>query len=104
MIAVLGEIVGAICLRYSDGFTRPVPVTVALVSFCLALFLVSRVMKVLPVSVAYPLWAGGGTLGVTMLGILLFDETMNIHKGFGVALIVMGSVLINRKSERRGPC
>lgn len=103
-VAVLGEIVGAISLRYSEGFTRIFPISVALMSFGVALFLVSRVMRELPVSVAYPLWAGGGTVGVSICGILVFDEAMGLNKALGVGLILAGAVLINHKVPRKGPC
>ena len=62
-VAILCEIGGAIGLRFSAGFTVFVPTALALGAFCIALFLVSRVMRQLPVSIAYPVWAGGGTAG-----------------------------------------
>lgn len=104
MVAVLGEIIGAISLRYSEGFTRIGPVAIALMSFGVALFLVSQVMRELPVSVAYPLWAGGGTVGVALFGVLVFDEGMGTYKALGIALILAGAVFINQKNPRRGPC
>jgi len=55
-----------------------------------ALFLVSRVMRELPASIAYPLWAGGGTAGVALLG-----ERTNPSKLAGIVLVVAGMVLLN---------
>ncbi len=94
-IAVSFEIVGAIILRLSKGFTLTFPTLIALSSFAIALYLVSRVMKSLPVSIAYPIWAGGGTVGVALLGILALKEKANIWKSIGISMVVTGIVVLN---------
>lgn len=103
-IAIVGEIAGALLLRVSDGFTRLGPTLAAIASFGVALFLVSRVMKVLPVSIAYPVWAGAGTAGVALLGVLLFGESLGALKLAGVALVVVGVVVLNASSEKTSGC
>ncbi|MGR8921421.1 MAG: DMT family transporter [Gammaproteobacteria bacterium] len=103
-VAVCCEIGGAIGLRFSEGFSVPLPTTLALGAFAVALFLVSRVMRELPVSIAYPIWAGGGTAGVALIGILLLGEALTPPKAVGIALIMVGVVLINAVSEKRSGC
>lgn len=103
-VAVAFEIAGAIGLRFSEGFTVMLPTVVALAAFAVALYLVSRVMKTLPVSVAYPVWAGGGTAGVAIIGILVLGEELNAAKAIGVALVVLGVVLVNMVSEKTAGC
>lgn len=76
----------------------------ALASFALALYLVSRVMRTLPVSVAYPVWAGVGTAGVTLIGVLELGESLGALKGLGVVLVVAGVVILNIASEKRSGC
>lgn len=102
--AITGEIAGVVGLRFSDGFTDPVVTGAALAAFGVALFLVSRVMRVLPVSVAYPLWAGGGTAGVAALGMLVFAEPATALRVAGIGLVLIGVVLINRSGEKRSGC
>ena len=103
-MAVAGEITGAICLRFSAGFTVFIPTVIGLAAFCVALFLVSRVMKQLPVSIAYPIWAGGGTAGVALIGIFVLGEPMTLLKMIGIGLIMVGVVLVNAVSEKRSGC
>lgn len=103
-VAILGEIAGAISLRFSEGFTRPFPTVVALASFALALYLVSRVMRTLPVSIAYPVWAGAGTASVALLGVFALGEPLGALKGLGVVLVIAGVVILNAASEKRGGC
>ena len=104
IFAVCLEISGVFGLRFSNGFTLPIPTTIALASFTLALFLVSRVMKTLPVSIAYPVWAGGGTAGTTILGVLLLGEEVNSTKVIGVLFVVFGVILVNATSNKTSGC
>ncbi|MEA5376652.1 MULTISPECIES: DMT family transporter [Vibrio harveyi group] len=103
-IAVACEIAGALGLRFSEGFTLPLPTGIALAAFTLALYLVSHVMKQLPVSIAYPIWAGGGTAGVALIGILVLGEALNVIKALGILLVVVGVILVNRTSEKTSGC
>lgn len=103
-LAVVFEITGALGLRFSEGFTMVLPTGIALGAFALALYLVSRVMKYLPVSVAYPIWAGGGTAGVALLGILVLGETLNLTKALGILLVCLGVILVNRTTDKTSGC
>jgi small multidrug resistance pump len=103
-LAVCFEITGALGLRFSEGFTLPLPTSIALAAFTLALYLVSQVMKKLPVSVAYPIWAGGGTAGVALLGVVALGESINLLKLVGITLVVIGVIAINRVSEKTSGC
>jgi small multidrug resistance pump len=98
------EIAGALSLRLSNGFTRTFPTVLALAAFAVALYLVSHVMKELPVSIAYPVWAGGGTAGVALLGVLALGEPLGLLKLAGIALVLVGVVLVNRVGEKRSGC
>ena len=102
--AVVLETAGAIGLRFSEGFTLALPTLAALAAFALALYLVSRIMKKLPVSVAYPVWAGGGTAGVAVIGVLALGEELNAAKAIGVVLVVVGVIIINMASEKTSGC
>ncbi len=98
------EIAGAIGLRFSEGFTLFLPTASALAAFALALYLVSHVMKELPVSIAYPIWAGGGTAGVALIGIFVLGEAFTAVKAVGIALIMAGVIFVNIVSEKRSGC
>jgi small multidrug resistance pump len=102
--AVALETAGAIGLRFSEGFTLALPTLAALAAFGLALYLVSRVMKRLPVSIAYPVWAGGGTAGVAVIGVLVLGEPLNAAKAFGVALVLVGVVIVNMATDKKAGC
>jgi len=96
--AIVAEIAAALGLRFSDGFTKPLPTAFALIAFGSAFYLVSLSLVHLPVSTVYPVWAGGGTTGVALVGVLMLKERAGVLKGLGVVLVVAGIVALNISS------
>lgn len=96
--AIVAEIIAALGLRFSDGFTRPLPTVLALIAFGSAFYLVSLSLVNLPISTVYPVWAGGGTAGVALVGVLILKEQASVLKGLGVSLVVVGIVTLNISS------
>ncbi|MEA5376653.1 MULTISPECIES: DMT family transporter [Vibrio harveyi group] len=94
-MAIAAEIIAALSLRFSQGFTKPLPTVVALGAFGSAFYLISLALMTLPVSTVYPVWAGGGTAGVALLGVLVLREKANVEKGLGIVLVVTGIVTLN---------
>ncbi len=95
VLAIIFEITAALSLRYSIGFTKPGPTAFALIAFGSAFFLISLALKELPVSIVYPIWAGSGTAGVALLGIMILKEKASFLKLVGLASVVIGIVVLN---------
>jgi len=93
--AIIAEITAALALRFSHGFTKPVPTLLALSAFASAFYAISLALVSLPVSVIYPIWAGGGTAGVALLGVMVLHEKANAWKFIGVLMVVAGIVVLN---------
>lgn len=94
LIAGLLEVGWAIGLKYSDGFTRPVPTALTILGALASFVLLSRVMRDLPVGTAYAVWTGIGALGTASLGIALFGEPATLMRLAGIALIVSGIIAL----------
>jgi small multidrug resistance pump len=94
-MAIVAEIAAALGLRYSNGFTKPLPTGFSLIAFGSAFYLISKSLVYLPVSTVYPVWAGGGTAGVALVGIVILKERAGIWKTLGIVLVVAGIVLLN---------
>jgi len=101
-LAIIAEITAAIALRFSHGFSKPIPTVVALAAFGSAFYLVSLALVSLPVSTVYPIWAGGGTAGVALLGVLALHEKTGAWKVMGVLLVVAGIIVLNIASTGQG--
>ena len=92
IIAGLFEVVWAIGLKYTEGFTRPLATTVTIAAMLASIWLLGIAMKSLPVGTAYSVWVGVGAVGTVILGILLFKEPANAARLVSIGLIVAGIV------------
>lgn len=88
--AGLLETVWATGLKYTHGFTRPIPTFGTLAVMALSVWLLSVAMKELPLGTAYAVWTGIGAVGTVILGIILFGDPVTLPRIFCVALIVIG--------------
>lgn len=89
-LAGLLECAWALGLKYSDGFTRPIPSALTLIGATASFFMLAQAMKALPVGTAYAVWTGIGALGTAILAVYLFSEPVNTLRVLGVGLIVAG--------------
>lgn len=92
VVAGLFEVGWAIGLKYTEGFTRLWPSVGTVLAMVVSLGLLGVAMKTLPVGTAYAVWVGVGAVGTVVLGIVLFDEPLNLLRGVSVLLIVAGLV------------
>lgn len=73
-LAGLFEIGWAIGLKYTDGFSKPLPTVLTVASMIVSLALLGLALKAVPVGTAYAVWTGIGTVGTALLGIWLLGE------------------------------
>ncbi|WP_426689923.1 quaternary ammonium compound efflux SMR transporter SugE [Rhodanobacter ginsengiterrae] len=92
LLAGLFEIVWAIGLKYTDGFSRLWPSVGTLVAMAVSIVLLAMAVKTLPIGTAYAIWTGIGAVGAVALGIVLFGDPATLSRLLCVALIVMGIV------------
>jgi quaternary ammonium compound-resistance protein SugE len=90
--AGLTEIGWAVGLKYTEGFTKPVPTVFTLAAMVLSLWLLGLAVRTLPLGTAYAVWTGIGTVGTAILGIVLFNEPATTVRLVCVGLILSGIV------------
>lgn len=91
-LAGLFEVAWAIGLKYSDGFTRPWPSIITLLSMGLSVGLLGLAVKTLPLGTAYAVWVGIGAVGTAATGIVLFNEPAGAARLLSLLLIGLGIV------------
>ncbi len=91
-IAGLLEVVWAIGLKYTHGFTRPTPSIITVSAMIVSIVLLSWAMRSLPVGTAYAVWTGIGAVGAAITGILLLGESASLARIASLALIVAGII------------
>lgn len=90
--AGLFEVGWAVGLKYTDGFSRPLPTALTIGAMVISLGLLGLAMKELPLGTAYAIWTGVGAVGTVIAGIILFGESMALFRLASVALIIAGLV------------
>ena len=91
-IAGLFEIVWAIGLKYTDGFSRLWPSVITVVAMAASVVLLALAMRTLPVGTAYAVWVGIGAVGTAILGMVLFGESREPLRLVCLLLIVAGVI------------
>lgn len=90
LFAGLFEVGWALGLKYTEGFTRPMPTVLTVASMIVSLGLLGLALKELPVGTAYAVWTGVGTVGTAILGMWLLGEPATAVRLGCIALIVCG--------------
>ncbi|WP_259753554.1 quaternary ammonium compound efflux SMR transporter SugE [Pseudomonas sp. GCEP-101] len=91
-IAGLFEVAWAVGLKYTEGFTRPIPTALTVLAIITSMGLLGLAMRNLPLGTAYAIWTGVGAVGTVIVGIVLFGESMAPVRLLSVALILCGLV------------
>jgi quaternary ammonium compound-resistance protein SugE len=91
-IAGISEIGWALGMKYTEGFTKPVPTVLTLAVMAVSIFFLGLAVKHLPLGTAYAIWTGIGTIGTVVLGIWLFNEPSDVIRLGCIGLIVTGII------------
>ncbi len=94
-IAVVAEVIATASLKASEGFTNPIPSAIVIAGYACAFYFLSLTLKTIPVGLAYALWSGIGIVLISVIGWWFFHQRLDWMTVSGMALIVMGIVVIN---------
>ncbi|KTD86849.1 DMT family transporter [Paenibacillus etheri] len=97
-IAIASEVVGTTMLKMSEGFTQLFPSIGVIIGFVIAFYSLSISLRELPLSLAYAIWSGVGTVLTAFVGIIVWGDPFGILTFAGIVLIVGGVVLLNAPS------
>ena len=101
-LAIITEVTGSTFLVKSEGFTKFWPSIAVVVLFSIAFYLLSQVIKVIPLGIAYAIWAGVGIILTAAVGYFIFKQNLDLPAMLGIALIVSGVLVINLFSNSTG--
>lgn len=94
ILAVAGvfEVVWAMGLKYSHGFTKLGPSVFTLIAMAISIYLLAIATKTLPIGTAYAVWTGIGAIGAVIMGIILFRDPTTWQRLLFVGLILSGII------------
>ena len=92
VLAGLLEIVWAIGLKYTEGFTRLAPSAITIAAMVASVYCLALAVRTIPIGTGYAVWTGIGAVGVAILGMVLFNESRDMLRIGSILLIVAGIV------------
>ena len=97
--AIVAEVIATSALQASDEFTKLWPSLLVIAGYSTAFYLLTLVLRTIPLGVTYALWSGLGIVLVTIAGVVLYRQTPDLPAIVGMALIIAGAVIINLFSK-----
>ena len=101
-IAIAAEVVATTSMKALDGFNKPLPLLLVVAGYGIAFWMLSLVVKTIPVGIAYAIWAGMGIVLVSIAAVFLYQQRLDLPAMLGMALIVSGVVVIQVFSQSTG--
>jgi quaternary ammonium compound-resistance protein SugE len=98
-VAGVFEVVWAVAMKQSEGFTRLMPTLVTLAGMVASFVLLSAAMRTIPLGTAYTIWTGIGAVGAFLVGITMLGEQVNAMRVVAAVLIVSGLVLMKLSAD-----
>ncbi|GIZ12854.1 multidrug efflux SMR transporter [Pseudomonas sp. NCCP-436] len=101
-IAIAAEVVATLSMKAIDGFSKPLPLILVVTGYGIAFWMLSLVVRSIPVGIAYAIWAGLGIVLVSIAALFIYQQKLDLPAMLGMAMIVSGVVVIQLFSQSTG--
>lgn len=93
--SILLEVIGTTCLQRSQQFTQIVPTVLMGLCYAGSFYFLSLVLRSMPLGIAYAVWSGLGIVLVSLIGLVVFGQKLDLPAIVGLGLIIAGVVIVN---------
>lgn len=101
-IAIAAEVIATTSMKAIDGFSKPLPLLLVVGGYGIAFWMLTLVVRTIPVGVAYAIWAGLGIVLVSVAAMFIYQQKLDLPAVLGMGLIVSGVVVIQLFSGSTG--
>ena len=101
-IAIIFEVIATSCMKASEGFSKPIPSLVVVIGYAIAFYCLALTLRTIPIGVAYAIWSGAGIALVSLIGWLVFKQSLDLFAIIGMGFIITGVVIMNVFSKTSG--
>ena len=101
-IAICAEVIATVSMKAIKGLSTPLPLLLVIVGYATAFWMLTLVVRTVPVGVAYAVWAGLGIVMVSVAALFIYGQKLDVPAMLGMALIVLGVVVIQLFSKTAG--
>ncbi|ASK29782.1 QacE family quaternary ammonium compound efflux SMR transporter [Chryseobacterium sp. T16E-39] len=99
ILAIVFEIIATTFLKKSEEFSRLIPSLVTIAGYSAAFYFLSLTLRHIPIGITYAIWSGVGIICISIIGIVAFKQVPDLPAIIGIALIVIGVIIINLFSK-----
>ena len=101
-IAIAAEVIATTSMKAIDGFNKPLPLLLVVGGYAIAFWMLTLVVRTVPVGIAYALWSGLGIVLISIAALLIYGQKLDVPAMLGMAMIVGGVVVIQVFSKTTG--
>lgn len=94
-IAIIAEVVATSALKASTEFTKLQPSLIVIVGYAFSFYFMTLTLRTIPLGITYAIWSGAGLVLVTIAGVFLYEQMLNISTILGMCLVIFGIVVIH---------
>lgn len=92
--AIVAEVIATSALKQVEGFSRPLPLALAVIAYVVAFWLMSLSLRSIPIGIAYAVWSGVGIVAISTIGLIAYGQRLDAAALAGIALILSGVAVI----------
>lgn len=97
--AILAEVIATSALKASEGFSRWLPSMAVVIGYGIAFYCLSLTLRHIPIGIAYAVWSGVGTALIALIGVVAYQQKLDLPAMLGIGLIVAGVLVLNLFSK-----
>ena len=101
-IAICAEVIATVSMKAIKGFSTPLPLILVIAGYATAFWMLTLVVRTIPVGVAYAVWAGLGIVLVSIAALFIYGQKLDVPAMLGMGLIVLGVVVTQLFSKTAG--
>jgi small multidrug resistance pump len=94
-IAIIGEVIATSALKPAAGFSKLLPSMLVIAGYGTAFYFLSLTLRTMPIGIVYALWSGVGVALISVIGWVVFKQSLDLAAIVGITLIVIGVVILN---------
>lgn len=97
--AIIFEIIGTSFLKKTEQFTKLVPSLIFIIALASSFYMLTFALKGIPIGIAYAIWSAVGIVVISLIGLIVYKESLDLPAILGIGFIIVGVVIINLFSK-----
>lgn len=98
-LAVIAEVIATSTLKATEEFTRPIPTLIMVLGYTFAFYFMTLALRTIPLGVTYAIWSGLGIVLISVIGVMFYNERLDLAATIGMGLIIAGVLVIHLFSK-----